>query len=492
MLLIPIAQEHSTVRRYPWVSWAIIALCTFVLTAFEVLGSQHANRAELARTANKIQEHLARHPYLTVPSSLRPLLPGAFVAAVERAGRRLAERGRLPEPGRLSREQAELDELGRHFEQTLRALPEQRWGYVPARASPVTVVTSMFMHGGWMHLLGNMLFLFLSGPFVEDVYGRPLFASFYLAAGIVATLTHGLAEPTSLGGLVGASGAIAGVMGAFLVRFTRRRIEFLFMPIFPLPFFWRVRTHFFMPAFVVLPFWFLQQLLFAGTGDSSGTAWWAHVGGFAFGVVVAGVIRVSRIEERFIDPRIEAQVTLAVHPSMEKAIDARVAGDFALAQTELARVLSSEPDHLDAWTERYELALARADAAETGRTAERLLDILKRKGEHELAAQLIDDQRWHVLGAGTPRFYLSAAAQLEKDGDFRRALEFYGEVARLVPNDGLGLRALIRRGELFAHAGNARDARAAFEAARAHPAFGPLWSEGVARGLAALGGERRG
>ncbi len=143
------------------------------------------------------------------------------------------------------------------------------------------LVTSMFLHGGFMHLLGNMWFLWIFGDNVEDELGHAKFLLFYLACGVLATLAHFAADPSSAVPLVGASGAIAGVMGAYLMRFPHSRVVVL-LPLFV---FW---TTFQLPAFVMLLYWFAIQVL-NGTASSSGAgvAWWAHAGGFAIGAALA-------------------------------------------------------------------------------------------------------------------------------------------------------------------------------------------------------------
>ena len=143
------------------------------------------------------------------------------------------------------------------------------------------LVTSMFLHGGFMHLLGNMWFLWIFGDNVEDELGHAKFLLFYLACGVLATLAHFAAEPSSAVPLVGASGAIAGVMGAYLMRFPRSRVVVLL----PLLVIWTTVR---LPAFVMLLYWFGIQI-FEGMVDSSGAgvAWWAHVGGFGVGAALA-------------------------------------------------------------------------------------------------------------------------------------------------------------------------------------------------------------
>ena len=162
------------------------------------------------------------------------------------------------------------------------------YGIVPARVihSPFTgfytLFTSMFLHGGWTHLIGNMWALYLFGDNVEDVMGHFRFIVFYIMAGVVAGLVHILFNPLSTVPTIGASGAIAGVMGAYFILFPRSTIITL-VPLFFLPFFVEI------PAVIFIGFWFLSQF-FNGTlslvtpGVLGGIAWWAHVGGFAFGL----------------------------------------------------------------------------------------------------------------------------------------------------------------------------------------------------------------
>jgi membrane associated rhomboid family serine protease len=152
----------------------------------------------------------------------------------------------------------------------------------PARFLPL--FTSMFWHGGWLHLLGNMLYLWIFGDNVEDRLGHARYLFFYLACGLGAALTQIALSPTSTIPTVGASGAIAGVLGAYVVSFPRSRVV-TFVPLLFIP--WIVE----IPAIIYLVVWFAMQLVSGlaslhGSGaDAGGVAWWAHVGGFVAGVV---------------------------------------------------------------------------------------------------------------------------------------------------------------------------------------------------------------
>jgi membrane associated rhomboid family serine protease len=162
-----------------------------------------------------------------------------------------------------------------------------QWSAIPAQIISghhwITVLTAMFMHGSWSHIIGNMIFLWAFGPEIEDAMGRGRYLLFYLAGGLVAMLAQILADPHSTIPNLGASGAIAAVMGGFIVTYPRDRIKaVLFIFIF-------VRITF-IPAALLIGFWFLTQLWHAGAVaqvQTGGVAYLAHVGGFVFGAVSA-------------------------------------------------------------------------------------------------------------------------------------------------------------------------------------------------------------
>src|ERR1700730_15998834 len=168
---------------------------------------------------------------------------------------------------------------------------DERWGIVPDAVSGnlITLVTSMFLHGGWLHLLGNMLFLWVFGRNVEDVIGGGRFLALYLCCGLAAAILQVVTNPYSRVPTIGASGAIAGVMGAYLIKFPRARIVTL---VFIIVFVTTVE----IPAWIMLVWWFVIQL-FCGLGSlantnysGGGIAWFAHVGGFVAGMLGSRVV----------------------------------------------------------------------------------------------------------------------------------------------------------------------------------------------------------
>ncbi|MGH9645943.1 MAG: rhomboid family intramembrane serine protease, partial [Bryobacteraceae bacterium] len=159
------------------------------------------------------------------------------------------------------------------------------WGLVPDDLHVVSLLTSMFLHGGWLHLLGNMLFLWVFGRNLEDLIGGSRFLAFYLVCGVASALVQVLANPYVRVPTIGASGAIAGVMGAYLIKFPRSQIDTL---VLLFVFFTRLA----IPAPFYLLFWFGMQFLngFETIGDRNysggGVAWFAHIGGFIAGMLL--------------------------------------------------------------------------------------------------------------------------------------------------------------------------------------------------------------
>jgi len=141
-----------------------------------------------------------------------------------------------------------------------------------------TLLTSMFMHGGWMHVLGNMWFLWIFGDNIEDRLGPLLYLAFYLLGGLIAVACHWAYNPHSAVPVVGASGAVATILGAYAVTFPRSRVRTLLM--------FGVITVVDFPALVWLAFWFFGQLISAFASDDLGVAVWAHIGGFVAGAVL--------------------------------------------------------------------------------------------------------------------------------------------------------------------------------------------------------------
>jgi len=248
-----------------------------------------------------------QHPYLKLDPDTKKLLFGEKQnEEVEKLLRIYRRRESRKIHLFKDEEQQKLDQLAQRLKNTLDDVPYRKYGYIPAKKNWIGLATYMFIHGGWLHLIGNLLLLYLTGPFIEDVWGRPIFTAFYIIAGLFSGFMFSLYYPNFAGPLIGASGAIAGLMGAFLIKYWKTKIKFFF-------FIFIIHGTFKAPAWLMLPIWLALEIFSANRIDSvnaegGGVAHWAHIWGFILGLVVAAGMKRLKIEEKYVHPKIEAQV----------------------------------------------------------------------------------------------------------------------------------------------------------------------------------------
>jgi membrane associated rhomboid family serine protease len=254
MIIIPVGHDQ-TVRTFPWLTAVLIALCLMVQVH---ASTRHNPYEEVERISRDARERVQT----------------------------LRDQHILP-----SEDDAELRALADELEQIRLRDPVYRYGYRPDHPWSINIVLCAFIHGGWLHLIGNLLFLFMVGCNLEDRWGRWRFGVFYLLGAVVASGTYALTHAGEHVPLVGASGAIAAAMGAFLVYFHRTTIRFWYLFVLFVLF---KRGSFEIRALYVLPIWFIQQVLayrLELSGEGEGVAYSAHVGGFVFGLLAAVVLR---------------------------------------------------------------------------------------------------------------------------------------------------------------------------------------------------------
>jgi len=413
VILLPIGHQDSAVRRQPWVTYAVMASCVLALLATHFGVERAAERAIAAQERLSVAlEAWAERPYLRLDSRALEPLPDDERAAYEE----LYTSGALP-PDHYSQfevtaEQAELDaELGPALAELSAAKREHPYfahGLVRGDVSGWGLFAHMFMHAGWGHLLGNLFLLFMAAPALEDRWGRALFAAFYLASGLASGLFFLATGATPGVPLVGASGAISAVLGAFLVRFWSTQIRFWYFTVFMLRIY---QGTFEVAAWMTLPLWFANQLLQAwlaskfGIGD--GTAYAAHIGGFAFGAAVALAIKHSGLDAK-LDAGLEEAVTVRGNTAVAEALALREQGDLGGAIAKLALQVKQSPRDADAVDAYWDACVASGCA---GDAAHAVLALAQR----ELAA-----------------------------GDGMRAAQRYVEVRAALPDYGFDV-ALVAR-----------------------------------------------
>ncbi len=455
MIILPYGHEHTTVRRLPWVTFTLMALCilAFLFTSLAVRDeSQNINQEFV-----EFSEYLGTHPYLEMSPEIEEflfrLVPEDEWRAYHEAARQFG--AQAPTSRRLLRQ--EQDRLDALMERLLGSLddvtksPFYTYGLVPAHVRPHSVITYQFLHGGFFHLFGNLFFLFLAGPFIEDVWGRPLFAAFYLSAGAVSGLMFAVHYPTVDAPLIGASGAVAGVMGAFLIRYFKTRIRFFYW------FGFVFTGTFTAPAWLMLPLWLTRELVFAQAwdvmapgGGGGGVAHWAHVWGFGFGVLVAVALGHWRVEERFLYGAIEGKITLVDNSGVEQALVTAGDGNHDRAFRLLEQELATDPDNVDAAVAMWNLALL---MEKPQLAAAPMLDVLKQ-------ATRADDQElvlvhWQDMMNALPQLDIDPAlavrlAEIMLRAERRPAAEESAEIAQRNLNAETPAVVLVRLARIAA------------------------------------------
>jgi membrane associated rhomboid family serine protease len=478
-MLLPIGRDDAVIQRHAWVSYAIIAVNIFVFALATI--AEHGSSIDRANAEwTATMRYYVAHPYLHVPSAVQPLVPKKvrdLVADAKPPGSML--------PYQIRDEQAELDRLADRLNDAYHQVPLIRFGYIPAEGGWLNVLTAMFMHIDFMHLLGNMMFFFVTGPFIEDVFGRPLFTLLYFAGGIVATLGYGARHPDSIIPLVGASGAIAAVMGAYLVRFLKSRVEFIWITLIFRP------RRFFLPAFVVLPLWFLEQVWASSTVESqgAGVAFSAHVIGFTFGFFFALLVKTTKFEEKYVAPVVQKEVLWTADPRFTRALELQDTGNLDAAKGELTSLLGEQPQHFGALQSVVDLGRATNDWRVLDTYGPRLLaKYVEDKDDHaahELINHLSGDRRENPP---IPRFLGRAAQYVERSGDLDWALFLYERVCLLEPSGSNAVPSLVRLGNVRRLKGDMTGARVALTNARHHPDCTEEWASNIDARLAALPG----
>lgn len=306
-----------------------------------------------------------------------------------------------------------------------------RWGLIPQQASLITLLTYMFLHGSWGHVLGNMLGLWLFGPHVEEALGKFEYLLFYIGAGVAGGLAHVVLADLFLPAaralpLVGASGAIFGILGLYAVRFWRTRMRVLL--VFNVSSIWAVSV------FALYQFLLGLHALADGGGDGN-TANWAHVGGFLFGLMIALPLRMRE------DSHVEY--------SLEDALAARAAGRIDQAAAHYRRVLAATPNDPDAHRALAQVCAQLRQAEAAHQHFQEALRLYLTTGNHDAAATTYGDALTHfeVLPL-TPTLLQRTASACEEAEAYPLALTALTELCRDHPGTPEAEVALLRLGRL--------------------------------------------
>lgn len=462
-MILPISHEHHQSRRWPVVTLAIVIACVGVHMLFVLTGGVHRGTDRVIGAADRALEYLVEHPYLAPPPPSSMLLEQVPPAA----GNMLAAaRADGPPPFTdVEAEQRELDARYADFDRAIGEARVFRYGFVPRLRNWPALLTSMFVHGGWIHLLGNLWILWLCGCNLEDRWGRPVFAGVYLTAGLGAALLHLFVLPQSPSPLIGASGAIAGAMGGFLVVFFYTRIRFAY---FFLPFPGAMGT-FKAPAYLMLPLWLGWEMVSAAAFTGSGVAHWGHVGGFAVGFAAALGLRLTGAEGK-LDAAVEATVTTTEDARILAATEHLDRREPQQALPLLREVLRERPDDIGAL---LTLSRAAADLRDDALHAEAYTKLIERHwatGEVGAALALFEEPKPPGVEARMPRALgLRVARHWAASRQAARAAAACERLRRDGLVDETAVRAAVLEATVRQGMGDLAGARALLDAARESP-----------------------
>jgi len=385
-----------------------------------------------------------------------------------------------------SKLQDEADSLDQQLVQLSATSITEHYAFVPAHPSPISYLTANFLHGGIMHLVGNMWFLWLAGFVLEDLWGRWLYSAFYLVAGAAALQFYGWTNTGSITPTLGASGAVAALMGAFLVRLPKMKIQMAWL-------FWFRIYRFWAPAYWLLPLWLFGEI-FYGTlfGSMSGVAHWAHVGGFLFGAVAAVAIQHSGLEQKA-NKAIEEKLGWSNDPELELASSNMEHGQLADAIAHLNAYVAKKPNSVDAWNMLRQIYTRQNDMKSYLEATVKSCALHLRA--HEVEAAFQDYAEFVDNGGGKmpAATWLELCKGAEEKQEFERALTEYQQLAAAYPAERQALTAQLSAARLcLKRLGRPADALALYQAAAASPIPHLDWEQHIQSGLkeakGALGG----
>jgi membrane associated rhomboid family serine protease len=482
-MLIPIKHENMAARRWPVITLALIAInvAVFLITTSAI----HDDAVQLGEVKWHILVLAALHPELKTQPESQHLVDGlkqsypAQWKQIQNPNRDIIDaydsKIRMTED--TSKLQDEMDSLSTQFASLSKSSIIERYAFIPAYPRPISYLTANFLHGGWMHLIGNMWFLWLAGFVFEDVWGRWVYSVFYLIAGVAALQFWAWSNPGSITPTLGASGAVAALMGAFLVRFPKMKIEMMWLFFFK-PY------RFKAAAYWLLPLWLFSEIFYGSlSGPSGGVAHWAHVGGFLFGAVAAVGIQHSGLEQKA-NQAIEKKVGWTNDPELEQASGMIEHGQLADAQVVLTNYVAAKPNSLDGWSLLRQIYTRQNDTRNYLDTTVKTCALHLRA--HEVEAAFEDYRDFLNSGGGKmpAGTWLELCKGAEEIHDFEGAFTEYQQLAEAYPAERQALTAQLSAARLcLKRLKRPQDALALYQAAAASPVPHLDWEQHIQAGI---------
>ncbi len=493
---IPIGNENSTVRRLPWVTFSIMAANVIIFyVTLPILGGQ---MEEIVNQGGKLESFLTEHGELAADEGVRKKLIEAGMMTKDEADG-IAEQIKVDAETESQYtswlSSGDAAKLREEFDQKLLAFTNARkeslwfkYGVAPnGEWKFYQLITSAFLHGGNMHLWGNLLFFFAVAFSLEDLWGRGMFLGFYVLGAMVACIPS-LVDPAAVPS-IGASGAISATMGAFLFRLPRTKIKLLCIQ------FWWLRiliarksAIFMVPGYICLISYFIAQVLYwyfdKQAGSVSNVGYAVHIAGFLFGAGFALVMKATKTEETYINPKIEAKVSFSAAPAVNQALDLLDRGDVAMAERKLRAHLAQQADDTNGLLALIQVYQKVNNFDQLNSIYGRLIRIHLSKNDKEAALYAYDNLLSafpdNNVAVDIPaRDWVAICEYLRESGLIREAGVEYERFLDAHPEDPLASRAAVQGGEAALLASDTKRALKLFEKAEAMSLSGSLASRAL-------------
>jgi membrane associated rhomboid family serine protease len=444
-MFFPVGHENMSGRRLPWITFGLIALNTVIFLFTN--GTIEREDVEIHHIEGQILVLSAEYPNVQMTPAAKDVVVAIEVEYPDQY-RNLAKKfedaadaairsGRDPHQLSPVEADARMAQLCTQFKELQDHSIAWNYEFHPVDPRPWSYITASFLHAGWLHLIFNMWFLWLAGPVLEDLWGRKVYPIFYLVAGVLAWAVHGVVYPHSLIPALGASAPIAGLMGAFLARFPKAKIRLgLFYALY----------RFNVAAYIILPLWLGIQIfwgvIFRTMGAAAGVAYWAHIGGFAFGALGAVLLRATGIEHSA-DRAIEAKVSWTADPRILRATDSLGENNPSGAIYALRELVKEKPDSLDGWELLLTAQHRKQDIEGEKETLAALIRLKVGAGDSEGAWNNCVEFR-NLGGEKLPRgVWLELCRYLEGQKSWDIAAEEYERLAEANVGERAGVSALV-------------------------------------------------
>jgi membrane associated rhomboid family serine protease len=476
--VLPLGTEDSTFRRVPWVTFGILAVN--VVVYFLCLPATVQQDRAFARVATELDNYIDKNGQILADERVRAKLReiGPYKVQVEIIEEELRENPRLQDEYKTwlkgpdaTKMRAEIEDLISKLRDSWDSRIYSKYGVAGGgQWKPHQFITYAFLHSNTnfmgvvfpLHLFGNLLALFAIGMSLEDLWGRGTFLLFYLGGAVVAGIPEAMVSPVPL---IGASGAVLATMGAFLVRLPHSKLKigwalnpiafpilFLLMMLGRKPFgIVKVKSYFYLIYFFAtqMLFWWIITYKLGGVG---GTSYRCHIAGFLFGAAFAFVLKTTNVEEKHINPKIEAKVSFSASPGVTQALEMLDKGEVAFAERKLKTELAKRPDDPNTMLALIQVYQKTLNYDQINALYGRLIRYHLAHHDKEAAVYAYDSLLSafpddHVEPRIAIRDWLAICDYLRESEMIREAAVEYERLVKSYPTDSLTLSACVLGGE---------------------------------------------